>query len=181
MANIFTKKQEEFDYLLSNIKKDKLYKFRGNIKYNQRSNDYEFGINDIETYEKKVEKLTDDAEVKRVELHAHTMMSQMDGLTKLDLGAHTCELVSRAIEMGYRGVAITDHNGCQAFPIAYGIIQGYNKKQEDPSKKFKGIYGTELTLVDDTVEIVVRPSEKTLENLVYCVVSSFNAEESIFL
>ena len=179
MANIFTKKQEEFDYLLSNIKKDKWYKFRGNIKYNQRSNDYEFGINDIETYEKKVEKLTDDAEVKRVELHAHTMMSQMDGLTKLDLGAHTCELVSRAIEMGYRGVAITDHNGCQAFPIAYGIIQGYNKKQEDPSKKFKGIYGTELTLVDDTVEIVVRPSEKTLENTTFVVydteTTGFNA------
>ena len=179
IANIFTKKQEEFDYLLSNIKKDKWYKFRGNIKYNQRSNDYEFGINDIETYEKKVEKLTDDAEVKRVELHAHTMMSQMDGLTKLDLGAHTCELVSRAIEMGYRGVAITDHNGCQAFPIAYGIIQGYNKKQEDPSKKFKGIYGTELTLVDDTVEIVVRPSEKTLEDTTFVVydteTTGFNA------
>lgn len=179
MSNIFTKKQEEFDYLLSNIKKDKWYKFRGNIKYNQRSNDYEFGINDIETYEKKVEKLTDDAEVKRVELHAHTMMSQMDGLTKLDLGAHTCELVSRAIEMGYRGVAITDHNGCQAFPIAYGIIQGYNKKQEDPSKKFKGIYGTELTLVDDTVEIVVRPSEKTLEDTTFVVydteTTGFNA------
>ena len=179
IANIFTKKQEEFDYLLSNIKKDKWYKFRGNIKYNQRSNDYEFGINDIETYEKKEEKLIDDAEVKRVELHAHTMMSQMDGLTKLDLGAHTCELVSRAIEMGYRGVAITDHNGCQAFPIAYGIIQGYNKKQEDPSKKFKGIYGTELTLVDDTVEIVVRPSEKTLEDTTFVVydteTTGFNA------
>lgn len=179
MANIFTKKQEEFDYLLSNIKKDKWYKFRGNIKYNQRSNDYEFGINDIETYEKKEQKLTDDAEIKRVELHAHTMMSQMDGLTKLDLGAHTCELVSRAIEMGYRGVAITDHNGCQAFPIAYGIIQGYNKKQTDPEKKFKGIYGTELTLVDDTVAIVVRPTDLPLEDTTFVVydteTTGFNA------
>ena len=179
MANIFTKKQEEFDYLLSNIKKDKWYKLRGNIKYNQRSNDYEFGVNDIETYEKKEQKLTDDAEVKRVELHAHTMMSQMDGLTKLDLGAHTCELVSRAIEMGYRGVAITDHNGCQAFPIAYGIIQGYNKKQTDPEKKFKGIYGTELTLVDDTVAIVVRPTDLTLEDTTFVVydteTTGFNA------
>ena len=179
MANIFTKKQEEFDYLLSNIKKDKWYKLRGNIKYNQRSNDYEFGVNDIETYEKKEQKLIDDAEVKRVELHAHTMMSQMDGLTKLDLGAHTCELVSRAIEMGYRGVAITDHNGCQAFPIAYGIIQGYNKKQTDPEKKFKGIYGTELTLVDDTVTIVVRPTDLTLEDTTFVVydteTTGFNA------
>ena len=71
--------------------------------------------------------VVDDAKEKRVELHAHTMMSQMDGITKLDLGKHTCELVTNAINMGYRGVAITDHNGCQAFPIAYGIINSYNK------------------------------------------------------
>ena len=47
--------------------------------------------------------------------------------TKLDLGKHTCELVEKCIKMGYKGVAITDHNGCQAFPIAYGIISSYNK------------------------------------------------------
>ena len=179
MANIFTKKEEEFNYLLDNVKKGKWYKFKGNIKYNTRSNDYEFGINDIETYEKKENKLVDDAEVKRVELHAHTMMSQMDGLTKLDLGDHTCELVSRAIEMGYRGVAITDHNGCQAFPIAYQIISGYNKKQEDPSKKFTGIYGTELTLVEDMIKIVVRPDDRELETQEYVVydteTTGFNA------
>ncbi len=179
MANIFTKKEEEFNHYLDNIKKGKWYKFKGNVKYNTRSNDYEFGINDIETYEKKEKKLTDDAEVKRVELHAHTMMSQMDGLTKLDLGDHTCELVSRAIEMGYKGVAITDHNGCQAFPIAYQIISGYNKKQEDPSKKFKGIYGTELTLVEDMINIVVRPDDRLLDEETYVVydteTTGFNA------
>ena len=85
IANIFTKKQEEFDYLLSNIKKDKWYKFKGTTKYNTRSNDYEFSVNDIETYEKTENKIVDNAKVKRVELHAHTMMSQMDGLTRLDL------------------------------------------------------------------------------------------------
>lgn len=72
--------------------------------------------------------MVDDSLEKRVELHAHTMMSQMDGVSKFDLGKHTCELVSNAIRMGYRGVAITDHNGCQAFPIAYDIINSYNKK-----------------------------------------------------
>ena len=44
----------------------------------------------------------DDAPIKRVELHAHTMMSQMDGITGIDLGKHTCELVSKCIDMGYR-------------------------------------------------------------------------------
>ena len=212
IANIFTKKQEEFDYLLSNIKKDKWYKFKGTIKYNTRSNDYEFDINDIETYEKTV----DDAPIKRVELHAHTMMSQMDGLTRLDLGAHTCELVSRTIDMGYRGVAITDHNGCQAFPIAYQIIKGYNKGVKKKVKEnldalkeklndemsesekaelnaeiakaeevvsnppiFKGLYGTELTLVDDTVKIVVKGTDLPLEGTEFVVydteTTGFNA------
>ncbi|MBR2137872.1 MAG: PolC-type DNA polymerase III [Bacilli bacterium] len=179
MANIFTKEVDEYNFLLSNVKAGKWYKFKGNVKFNTRSNDYEYGINDIETYDKTEIKLVDEAEVKRVELHAHTMMSQMDGLTKLDLGAHTCELVSRCMDMGYRGVAITDHNGCQAFPIAYGIISSYNKKIEDPTKKFIGIYGTELTLVDDMVNISYRPSDDSLEDSTFVVfdteTTGFNA------
>ena len=180
MANIFTKKEDEYNYLLREIKKDKWYKLKGNIKYNTRSNDYEFGINDIETYERKENNvIVDDAPVKRVELHAHTMMSQMDGLVKLDLSAHTCELISRTIDMGYKAVAITDHNGCQAFPICYNLIKSYNKKQEDPSKKFKGLYGTELTLVEDMVNIVVRPIDAPLLESTYVVfdteTTGFNA------
>ena len=179
MANIFTKDGEEYNNLLSNLKVNKWYKFKGSVKFNQRSNDFEYGINDIETFDKEEIKLTDDAEVKRVELHAHTMMSQMDGLTKVDLGAHTCELVSRCIDMGYRGVAITDHNGCQAFPIAYQIISKHNKKIEDPSKKFKGLYGTELTLVDDMINISYRPSDEALDGTEFVVfdteTTGFNA------
>jgi len=179
VANIFTKKEEEYNYLLSKLKKDKWYKFKGTVKYNTRSNDYEFNPNDIETYYKEEEKLVDNAEVKRVELHAHTMMSQMDGVVKLDLSKHTCELISNCIDMGYKAVAITDHNGCQAFPICYQLISDYNKKQTDENKKFKGLYGTELTLVDDTISIVVRPSEELLEGNTYVVfdteTTGFNA------
>ncbi|MDD6272165.1 MAG: PolC-type DNA polymerase III [bacterium] len=179
MANIFTKDESEFNNLLKEIKVGKWYKFKGSVKFNTRSNDYEYGINDIESYEKKKETIIDDAPIKRVELHAHTMMSQMDGLVKLDLGAHTCELISRCIDMGYKAVAITDHNGCQAFPICYNLIKGYNKKQEDPSKKFKGIYGCELTLVDDTVYIVYNPKDIPLLGTTYVVfdteTTGFNA------
>ncbi len=180
ISNIFTKKEEEYNYLLSQIKKGKWYKFKGNVKYNTRSNDYEFGINDIETYDKKENNvIVDDAPVKRVELHAHTMMSQMDGVVKLDLSAHTCELISKTIDMGYKAVAITDHNGCQAFPICYNLIKSYNKKQDDPNKKFKGLYGTELTLVEDMVNIVVRPIHEPLLESTYVVfdteTTGFNA------
>ncbi len=179
VSKIFTRKKEEYDFLMSKLKNGNWYKFKGYVKYNEKSNDFEFNPNDIETYEKKEEKIVDDAPVKRVELHAHTMMSQMDGVTKLNLSEHTCELISRCIDMGYRGVAITDHNGCQAFPICYQLISSYNKKQEDLNKKFKGLYGVELTLVDDTVSIVVRPSKENLEGNTYVVfdteTTGFNA------
>ena len=179
ISKIFTRKKEEYDYIMSNIKTNKWYKFKGFVKYNEKSNDFEYSPQDIETYFKQEEKLIDDADIKRVELHAHTMMSQMDGVTKINLSEHTCELISNCIDMGYNAVAITDHNSCQAFPIAYQLISSYNKKQEDPSKKFKGLYGCELTLVDDTISIVVRANDDKLEGNTFVVfdteTTGFNA------
>ncbi len=178
ISNIFTKDESEYNNLLKRVKEGKWYKFRGNVKFNTRSNDYEFGINDIEEFAREKKEIIDEEEVKRVELHAHTMMSQMDGLTKIDLGAHTCELVEKCIKMGYRGVAITDHNGCQAFPIAYQIISKHNKGKEEKDK-FKGLYGTELTLVDDMISIVTRPTDLPLEDTEFVVfdteTTGFNA------
>ena len=178
-GKIFANGDEEAKSISKAIKVGNYYKFRGNIKDDKYSNEEVLNINDINYSDKKDKEIIDDAEVKRVELHAHTMMSQMDGITKVDLGKHTCELVSRAVDMGYKGVAITDHNGCQAFPIAYGIISSYNKKQDDETKKFKGLYGTELTLVDDTVNIVYNPSNLKLKGTTFVVfdteTTGFNA------
>ena len=178
-CKIFSKDSEEYGRLCKEIKTGKYYKIRGYVKNDIYSKELVLNVRDLNESDKKIVKPVDDAEVKRVELHAHTMMSGMDGITKLDLGKHTCELVSNAIDMGYKGVAITDHSGCQAFPIAYSLITSYNKKQEDPSKKFKGLYGTELTLVDDTVNIVVRPQNLPLIETTYVVfdteTTGFNA------
>ena len=99
LANIFTKDKDELNHLESSIKSGKWYKFRGNVKFDTRSNDYVYGINDVEEFDKNEIKLVDDAEVKRVELHAHTMMSQMDGITKVDLSKHKNELVEKCIDM----------------------------------------------------------------------------------
>ena len=179
MAKLLRFDEEEFKYISKNIKEGSWYRFYGDIEDDQYLKDLVLNIKGIEKIKSKDEARVDNAPVKRVELHAHTMMSQMDGLTKVDLGKHTCELVSRCIDMGYKGVAITDHNGCQAFPIAYQIISGYNKKQEDPSKKFKGLYGTELTLVDDTTSIVKDATDEKLEGNTYVVfdteTTGFNA------
>ena len=215
-GKIFINDKDEWSRISKLLKTGKWFKFRGNVKEDKYSNEDVLSILDINYSNYKKTEIIDDAPVKRVELHAHTMMSQMDGLTKLDLGKHTCELVSRCIDMGYRGVAITDHNGCQAFPIAYGVISSNNKgvrkklkakveeletsianeeneeiknnlvkelekakeKQQNPPI-FKGLYGTELTLVDDTVNIVVRPKEYLFEGTTFVVydteTTGFNA------
>ncbi len=181
-VKLFTKDNEEYVRIKDLLKEGSWYNFYGKVQMDKYANELTFitRYKDIKKIDSPVtEKIEDNEEVKRVELHAHTMMSQMDGITRVDLGKHTCELVSKAIDMGYRGVAITDHNGCQAFPIAYGIISSYNKKIEDKSKHFKGLYGTELTLVDDTVDIVVRPSDLSLMDSTYVVfdteTTGFNA------
>ena len=171
--------EEEFKAITKRLKVGSWLRVFGNIELDEYTHTFNLNPKCLEIIPNKEVKMVDNAEIKRVELHAHTMMSQMDGITRIDLGKHTSELVSNAIEMGYRGVAITDHNGCQAFPIAYQIISGYNKKQEDPNKKFKGLYGTELTLVDDTVKIVQKPVHIPLEKTTYVVydteTTGFNA------
>ena len=180
-VKMFTKDDEEYSLIKKLLKEGKWYIFYGKASMDKYANEIVFTTRykDVEETDAPVkEKIEDNEEVKRVELHAHTMMSQMDGITKVDLGKHTCELVTRAMNMGYKGVAITDHNGCQAFPIAYGIISSYNKGKEEQDK-FKGLYGTELTLVDDTVNIVVRPTNTKLDGTTYVVfdteTTGFNA------
>ncbi len=177
-AKFFTKDADSFKRLSKGMKSG-WFRINGYVKQDAYAKDLVLNIRNVMKIPSKDVTITDDAEFKRVELHAHTMMSQMDGLTKFDLGKHTCELVTNAINMGYRGVAITDHNGCQAFPIAYSLIKGHNKKIEDPSKHFKGLYGTELTLVDDTVNIVIRPTDESLLDNTYVVfdteTTGFNA------
>ncbi len=217
ISKTFFRDDEVYDEARKKIKEGKWIKLKGYTKYDEYSNnELVFNAVDIHESSKKDPVIVDDAEEKRVELHAHTMMSQMDGITGLDLDKHTCELVTKTIDMGYRGVAITDHSGCQAFPIAYELITKHNKdlvkslkseKEELEKKKdettnedelkliehnleeinaklenpplFKGLYGTELTLVDDTVNIVIRPTKDELLKSTYVVfdteTTGFNA------
>lgn len=212
-AHIFTNGDDEVKRITGLLKCGKWYKFRGNIKEDKYSGENVFNLTDVNVSDRVNKLRVDDAPIRRVELHAHTMMSQMDGITNLDLGKHTCELVEKTIKMGYRGVAITDHNGCQAFPISFGIIKNYNKgirkkikeeidrikqeisdngetdklkleleKQLELQKNppiFKGLYGAEMVLVDDTVNIVVRPTDLSLLDQEYVVfdteTTGFNA------
>jgi DNA polymerase III alpha chain len=97
-------------------------------------------------------KRMDNAPVKRIELHAHTNMSDMDGV--IDAG----DLVKTAFKWGHKGVAITDHGVVQSFPVAYHWLTNPKnfKTPEDQqrAKEFKIIYGCEGYIVDDEVDSV---------------------------
>ena len=119
-CKVFCRGEEDFEAKKKTLKSGKWFVIRGYTKNDQFSKELVLNARDINLVEKDTAKIEDNAPVKRVELHAHTMMSQMDGITKLDLGKHTCELVERAISMGYRGVAITDRH-IPAFKIIFLI------------------------------------------------------------
>ncbi len=114
----------------------------------------------------------DNSPDKRAELHCHTKMSDMDGVT--DAKA----LVKRAYEWGHPAIAITDHGAVQAFPEANHAMEDIDKayrakyKEEHPeatkeelkkvSAPFKVIYGMEAYLVDDTKGISVNSKGQSL-------------------
>lgn len=176
-AKIFVNEDDELAVIKKEIKQNQWYLMRGNIKMDNYSKELTFSVRDVNRLEKAVAtKREDTNSEKRVELHAHTQMSQMDGLTAV--GKRGLALIDRAIEWGHKAIAVTDHNGCQAFPSAYNAIKKINKGREEDDK-FKVIYGTELTMVDDTVHIAVRPNDSALLENTYVVfdfeTTGFNA------
>lgn len=172
-CKVFAREKDEYARICSELKKGKWYKIRGYVKSDHFSND-ELVLNarDIVLCDKEKQVRQDNALEKRVELHAHTKMSQMDGL------ADEILLVNQAISWGHKAIAITDHNGCQAFPHVFNTVTSYNKGKSD-EEKFKAIYGTELTLIDDSVDIVVRPKDVVMLDQTYVVfdfeTTGFNA------
>ena len=178
-AKVFTNKQEEFEKFTKAFKENHWYKLYGYTKIDNYSRgELVFNVQCANFSDKKNEEIMDDAKEKRIELHTHTMMSQMDGVCSVDLAKHTIDIVDVAIKWGHKAIAITDHNGCQAFPIAYGTVTNYNKGKSD-DEKFKVIYGTEITLVDDNVEVIKRGNDSVLLDNTYVVfdleTTGFNA------
>ena len=95
-------------------------------------------------------KRQDQSANKRVELHCHTKMSDMDGVSDVK------DIIARAIEWGHKAIAITDHGNVQAFPDANHALP----KGSD----FKVIYGTEAYLVDDEKQPVEHPAGQSLSD-----------------
>ncbi len=130
-VKVFGEKKKCED-LVENLKDGKTVLVRGSINMDTYMHTYLINARAVTEIE-KIEK-QDNAPEKRVELHLHTNMSAMDGMTSAK------ELVSRAIAWGHKAIAITDHGVVQAFPEACNTAA---------KAGIKIIYGMEGYLVDD--------------------------------
>lgn len=128
--------------VIDNIKKGDTIVVQGDVEYDKYAGELVVNARSIGTAQKV--KVVDNAEKKRVELHMHTNMSQMDAVTSAG------DLVNRAYQWGHKAVAITDHGVAQAFPDAMKAADKINKDEE----KIKIIYGVEAYFMDDLVESV---------------------------
>ena len=153
MVKMFTR-NEQLPDLLGDLKKGAFIKVKGITtidKYDgeltigsvtgiRKSSDFTMSRNDLSVN-------------KRVELHCHTKMSDMDGVSEVT------NIVKRAHDWGHPAIAITDHGVAQAFPEANHFIERLPK--DDP---FKVIYGVEGYVVDDMVEVAVGGTNETFND-----------------
>ena len=148
-AKVFTK-NERLPELLDKLKEGAFIKMKAVAMMDQFEHDIALGsVSGIKTIPDFTEKRMDHSPVKRVELHCHTTMSDMDGVTDVK------KLLKTAMGWGHQAIAITDHGVVQAFPDANHCVEG---------KDFKVIYGMEGYLVDDIKNIVTDSRGQSLDS-----------------
>ena len=147
---------DKFKAVSKRIKGSKGLKIDGIAKYDQFAKEITVMANTIiETQGTKKVKRMDDAVKKRVELHMHTQMSQMDAITPC------ADLVKRAVSWGWNAIAITDHGVVQSFPDAHKLLE---KTGDD----IKVLYGVEGYFVPDKDPGVFNSKGQSLDTE-YCV------------
>lgn len=147
-------KDDEDAAKFEQLKKGMWIKARGSIQTDMYTNELAMMANDL--MEVKVELRKDEAPEgeKRVELHAHSTMSQLDAVVS------PARLVEQAAKWGHSAIAITDHAAVQGFPEAHGAAQKHDMKV---------IYGVEANIVDDGVPIAYNEKDLELESATYVV------------
>ena len=153
MVKMFAK-NEQLPDILADIRKGAFLKIKGITTIDKYDGELTIGsITGIKKAADFTVSRMDNSPQKRVELHCHTKMSDMDGVSECK------DIVKRAHEWGHPAIAITDHGVVQAFPDANHVIEVL-----DESDPFKVIYGVEAYIVDDLTEIAVGAGDQTLED-----------------
>ena len=111
-------------------------------------------INTINILEKENTKKEDTAEEKMVELHAHTKMSEMVGVTDVE------DIIKRAKEYGHKAIAITDYSVVHSYPAAFKTAKKFSTDEE----KMKAIFGCEMYMIDDEAPMVTNPKDKKIDD-----------------
>ena len=153
MVKMFVR-NDQLPEMLGEVKKGAFLKIKGVTTIDKYDGELTigsvFGIRKITDF---TEGRQDTAPEKRVELHCHTKMSDMDGVSKVE------DILKRAHDWGHKAVAITDHGVVQGFTEAHHYLQGLDKS--DP---FKVIYGVEGYLVDDLQDVAVNEKGQSLSD-----------------
>ncbi len=130
------------DAVKNNISNGRSIIVSGKFEYDNFAKELNIRPNSIASV--KTHPRMDNAEKKRVELHMHTNMSDMDAVTP------AAELIKQAFAWGHPAVAITDHGNLQAFPEAMNTIEKIRKD----GGNMKMIYGVEAYFVNDTGTLI---------------------------
>ena len=150
VLKIFTK-NEDRDALLADLKPGAFLKIKGVTTIDKFDSELTIGsIVGIKKISDFTTSRMDTSPEKRVELHCHTKMSDMDGVSECK------DIVKRAMKWGHKAIAITDHGDVQAFPDAN---HAYSKEDD-----FKVIYGVEAYLVDDLKDIITGSKGQSLDD-----------------
>ncbi|AZU61522.1 PolC-type DNA polymerase III [Neobacillus mesonae] len=153
MVKMFSRDKEDANQF-QRVKKGMWVKVRGSIQNDTFVRDLVMISNDIHEIKPVQRKDTAPEGEKRVELHLHTPMSQMDAVTPVST------LVAQAKKWGHKAIAVTDHAGAQSFPEAFSA----GKKND-----IKILYGVEANLVDDGVPIAYNAAHRLLAEDTYVV------------
>lgn len=137
-------KNRELPEVLDGIQNKKFICVKGSTQFDRY--DYELTLGHVAGVRKGEDfrsKRSDNAKIKRIELHCHTKMSEMDGVSTAE------DIIKQAYAWGQSAIAITDHGVAQSFPEAYHTLDKLPKDAD-----FKVIYGIEAYLVDDLAGVV---------------------------
>ncbi len=147
------------------INKGDWIKVKGSVRFDNRIKEPVLFMEQYAFLEKTIR--SDDSDSKRIELHAHTKMSSLDGLTEIK------ELIRRAAQWQHPAIAITDHGSIQAYPVAYAALK------ELKNNNLKIIYGVEGYLVEEDKRdkpyhiILLARSRAGLKNLYSLISTSY--------
>ncbi|MES1043090.1 PolC-type DNA polymerase III [Heyndrickxia sp. FSL K6-6286] len=153
LVKVFSRDKEDAQ-ILNQVKKGMWLRARGSIQNDTFVRDLVMIANDLNEIKPRLRQDLAPDDEKRVELHLHSPMSQMDAVTSVS------DLVKQAKKWGHKAIAITDHGVAQSFPEAFGA----GKKND-----IKILYGVEANLVDDGVPITYNDAHRLLSDDTFVV------------